>query len=236
MAEPGARTDAGSGDRDSVRTDPSTGPVPAGGAAGDQVADLLRVGRQAVELGLVLASGGNLSVRASDSDDYLVTARGTFLDRLTRGDLVRMTLAGEVVGPGTPSSEWRLHQQTYLARPDVRAIVHLHPEHVVLLDAIGKPLRLLTLDHVAYVDRVARIPFHPNGSDALATAAAAAARDCDCVVLAHHGCSTVAGTVDDAFRKAVNLESAARATYRMLLLGDQSTEFPPELRATALHR
>lgn len=198
-------------------------------------ADMSRLGAQAVALGLVLASGGNLSAREPGTDEFAVTAKGTFLDRLTNDDFVRMNLRGEVHGGGTPSSEWKLHQRTYLARPDVNAIVHLHPEHTVLLDAVGKPIRLLTLDHIAYVGQVSRIPFYPNGSDELADEAAKAARDCDCVVLAHHGCSTLSTTVVDAFRKAFNLESAAKATYRMLLLGDEHTEFPPDLRATAIH-
>lgn len=198
-------------------------------------ADMSRLGAQAVALGLVLASGGNLSAREPGTDEFAVTAKGTFLDRLTNDDFVRMNLRGEVHGAGTPSSEWKLHQRTYLARPDVNAIVHLHPEHTVLLDAVGKPIRLLTLDHIAYVGQVSRIPFYPNGSDELADEAAKAARDCDCVVLAHHGCSTLSTTVVDAFRKAFNLESAAKATYRMLLLGDEHTEFPPDLRATAIH-
>lgn len=198
------------------------------------VAELAHWGRRAVDSGLVLASGGNLSVRLPDGG-FLVTARGAFLDRLTADSFVRMGRDGEVRGPGAPSSEWKLHQRSYLARADIHAVVHLHPEHAVLLDALGKPIRLLTLDHVAYVGDIARVPFLPNGSDELADAAAAATTGCDCVLLAHHGCSTVGPRIDDAFRKALNLESAARATYRMLLLGDEHTEFPPHQRATALH-
>ncbi len=211
-----------------------------------------RVGRRAVSAGLVVATGGNLSVRPSPSDDghgasvFVVTRRGALLDELTAEDLTVMRLDGDVVAGPEPSSEWRLHQRSYLARPDAGAVVHLHPAYTVLLDALGKPVRLLTLDHIAYVGTVARVPFWPNGSDELADAAAEALtsvievpgggrRRCDCVVLAFHGCSTVGATLDDAFRAAVNLESAATATHRMLLLGDESTQFPPHLRATALH-
>jgi L-fuculose-phosphate aldolase len=198
-------------------------------------AAMARVGRQAVSLGLVVASGGNLSARGADPATFAVTGRGTYLDRLDPSSFAIMGLDGtELAGP-TPSSEWKLHQRTYRARPDVRAIVHLHPEHTVLLDALGKPLRLLTLDHVAYVGRTARIPFHPNGSDELADCAATAALECDCVILAFHGCSTLGATVEDAYRVALNLESAARATYRMLLLGDETTHFPTPAQAPHGH-
>lgn len=209
---------------------------------------LARVGRQAVTGGLVVSTGGNLSVRGTGPDGegaFVVTRRGAVLDALTPRDLTTMGLDGEVLSGPEPSSEWRLHQRTYLARPDAGAVVHLHPAHTVLLDALDKPLRLLTLDHIAYVGVVARVPFWPNGSDELADAAADALtevmdvpgggrRRSDCVVLAFHGCSAVGSTLESAFRVAVNLESAATATYRMLLLGDETTQFPPHLRATAL--
>lgn len=201
-----------------------------------QVAELVVAGAQAVRSALVVASGGNLSVRGPEPGQFTLTCRGSYLDELGPATLSVMTLDGDVVCGPEQSSEWRLHQQTYLVRPDVTAIVHVHPEYAVLVDAIGEPIRQLTLDHVAYAPVISRIPFYPNGSPELGRFAAEAARDADCVVLAHHGCSTVGGTPLQALRKAMNLESAARATYRLLLLGDRSTEFPRALRDTAVHR
>lgn len=192
------------------------------------------IGQQAVQNGLALASGGNLSMRRDE--EFIVTRRGGYLDRITVEDVSLISMAGELLAGPEPSSEWKLHHRTYLSRSDVRAIVHVHPPHVVLLDALNKPIRLLTLDHVAYVGQIARVPFLPNGSDELAEAAAEATLHSDCVVLAHHGCSTVSTTVEDAYRKAINLESAATATFRMLQLGDDQTEFPQDLRAGAIHR
>lgn len=199
-------------------------------------AAMARVGRDAVHGGLVVATGGNLSVRGADPATFAVTCRGTVLDRLDdSSSFAVVALDGSILAGAEPSSEWKLHQRTYLARPDVGAIVHLHPQHTVLLDALDRPIRLLTLDHLAYVRHYRRVPFLPNGSDELADAAAQAATGCDCVVLAFHGCSTLGRTPDEAFRVALNLESAAVATYRMLLLGDQTTEFPQHLRESAIH-
>ncbi|HEX2072751.1 MAG TPA: class II aldolase/adducin family protein [Geodermatophilus sp.] len=196
---------------------------------------LVEVGRLAVAAGLVVASGGNLSARLPGSDEFVVTAAGTWLDRLTSADLSVMTLDGEVTGgAGRPSSEWKLHQRTYRVRPDVNAVVHLHPQHAVLVDALGHPIRLITLDHAYYVRSVATVPYFPNGSDELADRAAERARDSDCIVLSHHGCSTVGPDLGMAYRRALNLEEAATATYRCLLLGNSGCVFPPEHLA-ALH-
>jgi len=195
----------------------------------DLVDQLAEVGRLAVTGGLALASGGNLSARLPGSDEFVVTAAGTWLDRLTAADFSVMTLEGRVTGGAErPSSEWKLHQRTYRARPDVNAVVHLHPQHAVLVDALGHPIRLITLDHAYYVRSVGTVPYFPNGSDELADGAAEQARQHDCIVLSHHGCSTLGPDVGMAYRRALNLEEAATATYRCLAVGNTDCTFPPE--------
>jgi L-fuculose-phosphate aldolase len=195
------------------------------------VAELLDAGRHLVEHGLVQASGGNLSVRLPGTDRFLVTGSGTWLDRLTPDDLTELTLDGARVGGAErPSIEWKLHQRTYAVRPDVTAVIHLHPQHVLLVDMLGAPIRFTTLDHQFYLGSVGRVPFHPAGSQEIAEDAAKAAREHDAVVMAHHGCSALGDTVSMALRRALNLEEAATMTYRLLLAGDRSTDFPTEWR------
>jgi L-fuculose-phosphate aldolase len=202
----------------------------------DLLDQLAEVGRMAVGSGLALASGGNLSARLPGTEEFFVTGAGTWLDRLTAADFSRVTLEGAVVGGAErPSSEWKLHQRTYRVRPDVNAVVHLHPQHAVLVDALGHRIRLVTLDHAYYVRSVGTVPYFPNGSDELADGAAEQARAHDCVVLSHHGCSTLGADLGMAYRRALNLEEAATATYRCLLVGDTTTTFPPEAFAELHH-
>ncbi|MFB7918660.1 class II aldolase/adducin family protein [Streptomyces sp. NPDC056061] len=196
---------------------------------------LAEVGRLAVERGFVLASGGNLSARLPGSDTFVVTGAGTWLDRLGKDDFTSMTLAGDVTGGAErPSSEWKLHQRTYQERPDVNAVIHLHPQHTVLLDALGHKIRLVSLDHAYYVRSIGTVPYNPNGSDELADTTAEQAKTHNCVIQSHHGCSAHAKDIGMAFRRIMNLEEAATATYRALTLGDQKTTFPPE-SFSALH-
>ena len=170
----------------------------------------------------MVGSGGNLSARVPGSDECWVTAAGTWLDGLDRASFVGVRISdGSVVAGDAPATtELRLHLATYRARPDVNAIVHLHPQLAVLLTALGQPIRLVTTDHTAYVRRVATVPYAPPGSQELADAAAEACADgTDCVILANHGCSVLGDTVEMAHRRAMNLEEAARLTYRALLIG-----------------
>ena len=198
------------------------------------IEELSAVGVDIVARGLALASGGNISARI-DEDTFVVTGSGTWLDRLTPEDFSVMSLSGEVVsGSPSPSSEWKLHQRSYATRADVNAVVHVHPQHAVLLNALGHDVRLITLDHAYYVRSVGTTPYYPNGSDELADSAAEQAARHDCIIMGHHGCSALGDSVSMAFRRALNLEEAATATYRALLLGDTETAFPAEALA-ALH-
>lgn len=200
-----------------------------------------------VDAGLVVGSGGNLSARIPGTGDFWVTAAGTWLDRLDRESFVAVCLADGRVRPSMapdlvasspatpgPTTELALHLATYRRRPDIAAIVHLHPQTVLLLDALGEALRLVTTDHAYYLRRVVTTPFRMPGSREVAELAAEAVADgTNCVILAQHGCSVVADSVELAHKRALYLEEAARLTYRALLLGRATTlpECPAEFLA-----
>lgn len=201
----------------------------------DLCGQLAVVGRKAVGAGLVVGSGGNLSARLPGADECVVTASGTWLDELTVDSFSLVAIADGAVRGGhlRPSSETPLHLATYRVRPDANALVHLHPQTSVLLDALGHRIRLLTIDHAYYLREVRSTPFIQSGTQELADAGAAAVADgCNCVILGHHGCSVVADTVELAHKRAANLEEAARATLTMLQLGDTATACPPQYLAT----
>jgi len=200
---------------------------------GDVRDQLAYVGREVVRAGLVVGSGGNLSARGPDGDSCWVTATGTWLDRLDRSSFVPVRIADGHCPPwhAAPSSELALHLAIYRTRPDVHAVVHLHPQSVLLLDALGVDLRLVTTDHIFYLRRVVRVPFRLPGTTELADLAASAAADgTNCLILSRHGCSVLGESVEVAHKRAVNLEEAARLTYHALLAGrlDALPDPPPE--------
>lgn len=188
---------------------------------GDLRDQLAHVGAEAVRTGLVIGSGGNLSGRMAGSDQCWITAAGSWLDRLepTEFSLISIPEGRFRDGHLQPSSEWRLHTETYARRPDVNAIIHLHPQTSVLLTALGYDIALITSDHAYYLREIAAIPFGQPGSVELAVAAAeAVAGGINALMLDHHGCSVLADSVELAHKRAVNLEEAARSTYAALLL------------------
>ena len=197
---------------------------------GDLIAQLIVAGRKAVAAGLVIGSGGNLSARLPGSDECVVTCSGSWLDELAPEQFSVVGIGDGSVRRGhpAPSSEVPLHLATYRSRLDANAVIHLHPQASVLLDALGHPIRLLTIDQAYYVREVRSTPFIQSGTPELAAAGAEAVADgCNCVILGHHGCSVIADTVELAYKRAANLEEAARATLTMLQLGDTTTVCPP---------
>ncbi|AEV81112.1 aldolase [Actinoplanes sp. SE50] len=195
---------------------------------GDLRDQLAHVGYDVVQAGLVCGSGGNLSARIPDEDAIWITASGTWLDRLSRPSFVPVDITdGEVVAIGNmpppriePTSELALHLALYRARPDVNAVVHLHPQTALLLDALGEHIRIVTTDHAFYLRRVSTVPFRLPGTTELAALTAAMAADgTDCLVLSQHGCVVMGDSVELAHKRARNLEEAATLTYRALAAG-----------------
>ncbi|MFI1992563.1 class II aldolase/adducin family protein [Actinoplanes sp. NPDC020271] len=195
---------------------------------GDLRDQLAHVGYDVVQAGLVCGSGGNLSARIPDDEAIWVTASGAWLDRLSRASFVPVSITdGAVATVGAlppprvePTSELALHLALYRARPDVNAVVHLHPQTALLLDALGEHIRIVTTDHAFYLRRVSTVPFRLPGTTELAAMTAAMAADgTDCLVLSQHGCVVMGDSVELAHKRARNLEEAASLTYRALAAG-----------------
>jgi ribulose-5-phosphate 4-epimerase/fuculose-1-phosphate aldolase len=192
----------------------------------ERVVDL---GHRVARAGLVVAAGGNIAARVGE-DELWVTPSGCRLADISAADLVRVHLdGGRGEGANTPTSELPLHLAALRARRDVTWSLHLHPPVATLLHALDIQIRTITTDHAFYLRSIATVPYLHPGSTQLADAAAEElSAGADVVLLRHHGCLVVAETPELAFATAMNLEAAAKATYRARLLGDDTIACPPE--------
>lgn len=172
---------------------------------------LIALGRLAGSRGYLWGTGGNFSLRRSESH-FLITMRGTALDQLDTQDFVLAPLQG---GPGEPpeaSTEIQLHRRIYQSRPDVRCVIHLSPFYTTLVSCTDLTLPTdLVPEAVIYLGEVARVPYIQPGTDELARAVAEALVPGRWVVIMeNHGAVAVGESPLDAFRRIEVLEFLCR--------------------------
>jgi ribulose-5-phosphate 4-epimerase/fuculose-1-phosphate aldolase len=183
-------------------------------------AELVENGRSLFERRLTFGRTGNLSIRVGD--DIVITPTGVSLGRLRTDLLATVGLDGHVGSGPTPSKEAFLHLAMYRARPDARAVVHLHSTHAVAVSCLAdvdpeRVLPPLTAYVVMRVGRLRLLPYFAPGDEALGPLAELAARDHHALLLANHG-PIVAGADLTAATDAIEeLEETAR--LHLLLRG-----------------
>lgn len=97
---------------------------------------------------LVSGTGGNLSVRVPDTDMALVTPSGVSLADVQPEDNILCNLNEEVLDSPRgyrPSKETSFHLAVYAMRPEVMAIVHVHPPYATAYANQREPLPLATV-------------------------------------------------------------------------------------------
>ena len=95
-------------------------------------AAIAELGRDLYGLGWLPATSGNLSVRL-DAASCAVTVSGRDKGRLTGQDVMRVSLAGDPLGPGQPSAETLLHTGLYRWSADIGAVLHTHGPATTIL-------------------------------------------------------------------------------------------------------
>jgi ribulose-5-phosphate 4-epimerase/fuculose-1-phosphate aldolase len=193
---------------------------------------LAGAGRRLHAAGLAPGTSGNLSLRAPDG--VLVTPTNCRLGDLAPDDLALLDLDGTHRGGRPASKEARLHLGVYRARPDARAIVHLHSPHSVAASCLAgldrdEALPPFTAYALMRFGAVGLVPFFPPGSAELAAAVESAAAAHRALLLANHGSLIAGPTLESACADAEELEQAAHV--HLLLLGRPATPIPERFHA-----
>lgn len=182
--------------------------------------------RRAHRLGLTTGISGNVSCRVPGTDRVLIKATGLSLARVTPREVLLLDLEGNLLQTSElrPSKERHFHLEVYRRRPDVGAVVHLHPPYALVFAAAGQLPPLHTGGPRAVLGgRMALVPPAPSGSRELAEAVGAALGQpgMRAAILAEHGTVTVGADLDEALYVSEYLEDACRTALwlRVLRLG-----------------
>jgi L-fuculose-phosphate aldolase len=172
----------------------------------NQVAAAYReVGRR----GLIAGSSGNVSHRTRTG--MIITPSGCSAETLEADGLVAMTLAGDVKGNATPSSEWAMHAAIYLAYPAAQCVVHTHSDACTALACLNEalpPFHYMVANFGG--DDVRCAPYVTFGTPELARLAVAALTGRTACLLANHGMIVHGPTADQALTAAIVLETLCR--------------------------
>ena len=169
--------------------------------------------------GVNQGTSGNLSVRLDESR-FHVTPSGIGSLSLLPEDIPVMTLDGHWAGPRRPSSEWRIHRDIFLSRPDAGAIVHAHPRHAAALACLGRDIPAFHyMVAAAGGDSIRCAPYHTFGTQALSDGALLALEGRRACLLANHGIIALGHTIDAAVALAIEVETLAAMYVSALSIG-----------------
>jgi L-fuculose-phosphate aldolase len=165
--------------------------------------------REVGRRGLIAGSSGNVSHRTRAG--MVITPSGCSAESLEPDALVPMTLAGDVKGNATPSSEWAMHAAIYLAYPAAQCVVHTHADACTALACLNEALPAFHYMVANFGgDDVRCAPYVTFGTPELARFAVAALTGRTACLLANHGMIVHASTADRALTAAVVLEALCR--------------------------
>lgn len=181
--------------------------------------ELVVYGKMIVRKGLAAGPGGNISARCGEV--VYLSPSGYSLEELREEDYVGVSLkTGEVVeGHLKPTCEVSMHLGCYLAREDVRAIVHTHPPLAIGVVSAGVKINPMFPDFVALLGEVPVIDYVIPAGEEIKKMVTATLKDHDAVLLVNHGAVTVGANLKEAFYRAELIENAARILIASLTVG-----------------
>lgn len=175
-------------------------------------AALVEAARALDAAGFMPQKSGNLSLRTARG--FVITPSGLPYAAMTDADLVECAPDGAALGPGRPSSEWRLHAAIFRARPDAMAVVHTHSPRATALSCARRDIPpihyMITLAGAGGRLGIPCAAHATFGTEELAQSCVATLGDAlRAVLLANHGVVALGATLAGAVALAREVENLA---------------------------
>ncbi len=165
--------------------------------------------REMVRLGLTHGTSGNVSARRDGG--FLVTASGVSCASVTDEDIVAMRYDGTYRGTRRPSTEWRLHRDLLVSRPEVGAVVHTHSPYATAVSCLRVPIPAFHyMVAVAGGMDIRCADYATFGTEALSHAMLRAMEGRTACLLANHGVIAIGLSLQEALARAHEVEMLAK--------------------------
>ena len=171
--------------------------------------------------GLTTTSGGNISLRVSESL-ILLTPSATDKGNMKAEQIAEIGMDGTNHTPDLkPSIETSMHLEIYKRHPHVQAIVHAHPPMASTFTAVRKPINVrLIAESYAIVGEPAIAPYALMGTPELADSVADSLKEHTyCVLMENHGVLCIGDSLLQAFDRIEVLENTAKINLLAAQLG-----------------
>jgi len=163
--------------------------------------------------GLVPYTSGNVSSRVGEY--VVIKPSGIPYSKLRDQDMVIVDLDGRVVeGDRKPSVDTATHLHIFRNADWAKSVIHTHSTFATVWAILEKPIPVLCTAHAdVFGEDIPITEYAPVGSEAIGKAALKAVGKSGSVLLRKHGVLVIGDSIDDAVKKAVYLEEAARISY-----------------------
>ena len=182
--------------------------------------ELIRYSRLCYERHLVGAAGGNISLRIPGRDAILVTASGMALRDVDRNNLVVVDGKGGILESPSgraPSKETSFHLAIYKIKPDIQAVIHVHPAYATTYAALGMLIPTVTISARLKLKQCPLVrEANPGSEDLLRNiikAIGEAPVDATVLLLESHGIVAYSSELRQAFDDAELAEDTARIAF-----------------------
>lgn len=191
---------------------------------------LIRACLEANRSGINQGTSGNASVRWDEG--MLITPSAMPYTSMTPGDIVYVDPEGQPYGSRRPSSEWHFHHAIFAARPDAKAVIHLHSPAATALATLRMgvpPFHYMVA--MAGGDTIRCADYATFGTPELASNVIDGLVGRKAVLLANHGQIAIGETVEAALALAIEVESLCEQYLRARTVGEPVLLSPDQMAA-----